>query len=68
MEPSTPGVTLYEDYRHHRTQRVYRPWALTEMQLPDGDWVPGVIYTPVGLTKNYTRPVDVFLAKFERIL
>lgn len=58
-------IHLYENYRHIRTQRKYRPWAFTEMQMPNGDWVPGIIYTPVGQSKNFTRPVDVFLAKFE---
>jgi hypothetical protein len=45
-------IKLYANYRHSRTQQKYRVWAFTEMQESNGDWVPGVIYTPVGQTKT----------------
>ena len=58
-------VHLYHNYRHVRTHGKYRVWAFTEIQQPNGDWVPGVIYSPVGQTKNYTRPIESFIEKFE---
>jgi uncharacterized protein (UPF0305 family) len=53
-----------ESYAYKEAE--YRVVMKCELKLPDGQWVPGVVYARKNTNKFYCRSEDDFLSKFQR--